>query len=118
MTTRREERERRREERVAREVAEANRNRVLVGLPERLNKAQSALRDAEKLLEELRGLYGQRLLLKDSEVLDLIGEQLGCPKIEGDKPEVIRIEVDRGQDCPACTGGHGPFCTAHDWHNS
>lgn len=33
-----------------------------------------------------------------------------------DRPQVI--EVDRGRDCPACTGGNGPFCTAHDWHNS
>jgi hypothetical protein len=95
-----------------------SRNRVLVGLPARLEAARSALRESEKTLEELRQLYGQRLLLKDSVVLDQMGDLLGCPHIEGDKPEVIRIEVDRGQNCPACTGGNGPFCTAHDWHNS
>lgn len=99
-------------------MSREDQNRVLIGLPERLRKSNDALRDAERTLENLRTLYGQRLLLKDTVVLDLIGEHLGCPKIEGDKPEVIRVEVDRGQNCPACTGrGSGPFCTAHDWHN-
>jgi hypothetical protein len=28
------------------------------------------------------------------------------------------IEVDRGQNCPACTGRNGgSFCQAHSWHN-
>jgi hypothetical protein len=104
-------------ERVARERAEreAAGNRVLVGLPERLEKAKAALKEFEGTLEDIRTLYSQRVTLKDSVVLDQIGELLGVPHIEG-KPEVI--EVDRGRNCPACTGrGNGPFCTAHDWHN-
>jgi hypothetical protein len=60
-------------------------NRVLVGLPARLDAARSALRENEKLLEQLRQLYGQRLLLNDTTVLDQIGDLLGCPKIEGDR---------------------------------
>lgn len=60
-------------------------NRVLVGLPERLQKTTEALRDAERTLQNLKTIYGQRLILRDSEVLDLIGEHLGMPKIEGDR---------------------------------
>lgn len=88
------------------------RNKVLVGLPERLNTAKVELAKLEALVEQLRILYGQRLLLKDSVVVDQMGELLGCPKIEGDK------SVDRGNQCPACTGnGSGRFCSAHSWHN-
>ena len=63
---------------------ERDKNRVLVDLPDRLQRAKDALRDAEHTLEDLRQLYGQRLILKDSVVLDQIGDRLGCPKIEGD----------------------------------
>jgi hypothetical protein len=35
-------------------------------------------------MESLRTLYGQRLVLNDSVVLDQMGELLGCPKIPGD----------------------------------
>jgi hypothetical protein len=68
-------------------VIEGARNRVLVGVPERLRKANMALRKQETLIGELRLLYGQRLLLNDSVVLDQMGELLGCPKIKGDQHE-------------------------------
>lgn len=103
--TRQEEKQLRREERLAREAQEAARNRVLVGLPERLEKSNAALREHERMLEQLRQLYGQRLLLRDSEVLDLIGEQLGCPKIEGDKVTARAASVVSRQDgvhCSSC----------------
>jgi hypothetical protein len=97
---------------------EEDRNRVLVGLPARLEAARSALRENEKTLEQLRQLYGQRLLLNDRTVLDQIGDLLGCPRIEGDKPRPVdRPHVSSRDGCPACTGGLGSFCTAHDWHN-
>ena len=59
-------------------------NRVLVGLPERLRKSNDALRQAERTLQSIENVYSQRLVLKDSVVLDHIGELLKLPKIEGD----------------------------------
>lgn len=56
---------------------EPQKNRVLVGLPERARAAKTALRDQEKLVENLRMIYGRRRLLTDSEILDQIGELLG-----------------------------------------
>jgi hypothetical protein len=70
-------------------------NRVLVGLPARLDAARSALREHEKTLEKLRQLYGQRLILKDTVVLDQIGELLGCPKIRGDKSGAHAVSKGR-----------------------
>lgn len=74
MASRKEQQEQRREER----------NRVLVDLPERLRKSNHAVRELETLVTLLRTLYGQRLVLNDSTVLDQMGELLGCPKIPGD----------------------------------
>lgn len=74
MATRQEEKERRRQERIARE---AGRNRVLVGLPDRLENATTALRQHEKLIENLRIVLAQRSILKDEVVLDNIAELLG-----------------------------------------
>lgn len=59
------------------ETSGTERNRVLVGLPERLSKANSALRDAERLIENLKVVYRQRSVLKDEVVLDNIAELLG-----------------------------------------
>jgi hypothetical protein len=52
-------------------------NRVLVDLPERLRKAKEATGTYEKQLEDIRTVYRQRSILKDSVVLDHIGELLG-----------------------------------------
>jgi hypothetical protein len=101
-------------------------NRVLVGLPARLEAARSALRENEKLLEQLRQLYGQRLLLKDSVVLDQMGDLLGCPPLPGDpkpKPNPDRprrygahaASANSSKRCPACTNGDGPLCEDHKW---
>jgi hypothetical protein len=61
-----------------------DKNRVLVGLPERLDKAKLALRDAERLLTDLESLYGQRLTLNDRVVLDQMAKLMGWPIIRGD----------------------------------
>lgn len=62
----------------------AERNRILVGLPERLRKSNAALGEAERKLQVVTKLYSQRLVLKDSVVLDQIGEVLNLPRIDGD----------------------------------
>lgn len=74
-------------------------NRVLTGLPARLEAAKTALREHEKTLEQLRQLYGHRLLLKDSVVLDQIGELLGCPKIEGDESRCSAVAMQGTRRC-------------------
>lgn len=51
-------------------------NRVLVGIPERLRKANEALRQYERKIEILQGLYNRRGQVTDTELLDLIGEYL------------------------------------------
>ena len=51
-------------------------NRVLVGLPERLRKANEALRQCERKIETLQGLYNRRGQVTDTELLNLIGEYL------------------------------------------
>jgi hypothetical protein len=51
-------------------------NRVLVDLPERLRKAKAALRDYEDLMDDLKTLLFQRVILKDGVVLDQISERL------------------------------------------
>lgn len=54
------------------------RNRVLVGLPDRLSRTQDALRDAERLIENIRLVYAHRSsVLKDEIILDSIGDLLG-----------------------------------------
>lgn len=55
-------------------------NRVLVELPERLRKSNEALKDYEDLFADLRVLYAQRSILKDSVVLDQIGELILDPR--------------------------------------
>jgi hypothetical protein len=91
-------------------------NRVVVGLPERVESRGAALREHEKMVENVRTLVAQRDILRDSVVLDQIGELLGIPK--------PRRSVDYGpipgHGCPACGPGHqtGPFCSAHRWHES
>lgn len=59
-------------------------NRVLVDLPERLRKTTEALRDFEQLRTDLLTLYSQRRILRDSVVLDQIGERIGAPSIPRD----------------------------------
>jgi len=52
------------------------RNRVLVGLPDRLNAAKGALKDHERTLEQIRQVYAQRGLVSDHTICDRIGELL------------------------------------------
>ena len=88
------------------------RNRVLIGLPERLQKANMALRERERLIENLKSVLAQRSILKDEIVLDNISELLGVEKRPSFKTHIVP------RNCPACTGrGDGPFCSAHSWHN-
>lgn len=62
---------------------EGARNRVLVGVPERLRRANEALREHEALVGYLRQAYEQRGQIRDSAVLNQIGDLLGMPKYEG-----------------------------------
>lgn len=55
---------------------EPNLNRVTVGLPERVAKAKGALREYERLLEDLRCLCAQRSIVDDSAILDRIEDLL------------------------------------------
>ncbi len=55
-------------------------NKVVVGLPERLEKRDSALRDLETLHKRLREIYGMRGQYSDEYTLDLIGQELGLEK--------------------------------------
>lgn len=52
-------------------------NRVLVGLPDRLEKSKTALHDAEQLIVKLQSIYVQRAAIGDTKALDVIGELLG-----------------------------------------
>lgn len=51
-------------------------NRVLVGLPERLNAAKVALKDHEKLIERMRQVVSQKGLVDDKVIVDQIMELL------------------------------------------
>lgn len=90
-------------------------NRVVVGLPERVQNAKQAVGELETLIENLKQVYGQRLTLRDSEVLDRMGDLLGVPRIAGDS----RSGSIAGDGCPACGPGNqtGSFCSAHKWHD-
>lgn len=70
--------------------SEGARNRVLVGVPERLRKANMTLRKHETLIGQLRQLYSQRTTLNDSEIVDQMGALLGCEYIEA--PQRMREE--------------------------
>lgn len=85
MASRQEEKERRRLAIEAVHAAEAERNRVLVDLPDRLHKAKIELKRLEELEQNLMIVYAQRVILKDSVVLDNIGDLLGAPPLPGDE---------------------------------
>lgn len=61
----------------------AGSNRVVVGLPERLERSKAALRSAEKLTLRLQTIYAQRAAVGDKATLDVIGELLGF-KVKND----------------------------------
>lgn len=51
--------------------------RVVVGLPERLERRDEVIRDLEAKLSRVQTLLGQRSILKDEVVLDQLEELLG-----------------------------------------
>jgi hypothetical protein len=82
----------------------ADKNRVLIELPERLRKANEALREYEDLFANLQLLYAQRVILNDKTVLDQIGELIGAPELPVDpeflpQPPVRRECQNCGKDC-------------------
>lgn len=73
-------------------MAEGARNRVLVGVPERLRKANASLRRYETLVGYLRQELGNRGAdASDSEILDLMANLIG--RFDTGDDEVPRMEV-------------------------